>query len=43
VTEERPPNAGGIGPLKRLGVIVVVVVFTWWVERGFKALIAALS
>jgi hypothetical protein len=43
VTEEQPPNAGGIGPLERFGAVVVVVALTWWVERAFKALIEALS
>ena len=43
VTEEQPPNAGEVGRLGRAAAVVVVVAFTWWVERGFKAVIEALS
>jgi hypothetical protein len=43
VTEDSPPGAGGIRPLGRVVAIAVVVGFTWYAEKAFKALMDALS
>jgi hypothetical protein len=37
-TEDQPADAVGLSPLGRVAAIAAVVIFTWWVERGFKAL-----
>jgi hypothetical protein len=43
LTEEQLPNSGGIRPLERLGAIAAVVIFTWYAQKGFRALIDAVS
>ena len=43
VTEEQQPGAGGVSPLERVAAVAVVVGFTWYAEKAFKALIRALS
>jgi hypothetical protein len=43
VIDDRPSRADGIGPVGRALAIAIVVAFTWWVERGFKALFDAVS
>jgi hypothetical protein len=42
-TEDQPADAVGVSPLGRVGAIAVVVIFTWYAEKAFKALMDAVS